>query len=90
MLHALARYKQTRIADTISIKNVCLVKLILFKKASYRTQCCPVKAETLSLMTQIRMRIRVCQRNMKAQQDCKQVMERAARKRLRRFLKRKM
>ena len=23
---------------------VCLVKLILFKKASYRMQCCPVKA----------------------------------------------
>ena len=28
-------------------------------------------------MTRIRMRIRVCQRNMKAQQDCKQDMEKA-------------
>ena len=66
-----------RLASLIQLVSifVCLVKLILLKKKSYRMQCCPVKA--LDLMTQNRMRIRVCQHNIKAQQDCKQVMQRA-------------
>ena len=54
-------------ADAISIKNlVSKVKLILFEKASHRTQCCPAKARSLeTLMTQIRVCIGACQHKMK-------------------------
>ena len=41
-------------------RSICL---FLFKKASYPTQCCQAKA--LAWMTQIRTRIRVCQRMVK-------------------------
>ena len=42
---------------------VCWVIFFFFIKASYPTQCCPAKA--LAWMTQIRTRIRACQRIMK-------------------------
>ena len=41
-------------------RSICL---FLFEKASYPTQCCPANA--LAWTTQIRIRIRVCQRIMK-------------------------
>ena len=86
-------YAQTSIADTISIKISCAWSNFFCLKKRLNIAC-NVAQYSLSipceaLMTQIRMHIRVCQRNMKAKQDCKQVMERAARQRLRRFLKRK-
>ena len=37
--------------------------IFFYKKASYYIQCCPAKA--LTWMTQIRTRIRICQRIMK-------------------------
>ena len=50
---------KTGIADRIVSKSYVLVHF----KASYRMQCCPEKAETL--MTQIRVRIRVSQQKIK-------------------------
>ena len=60
-----ARYAQTCIADTISIKISCAwsFKKHTKKNPSNPMQCCPAKA--LTWMTQIRTRIRVCQRIMK-------------------------
>ena len=58
-----ARYAQTCIADTISIKISCARYFFFKKNPSYPMQCCLAKA--LAWMTQIRTRIRVCQRIMK-------------------------
>ena len=54
---------------------------------SYRTQCCSEKAETL--MTWIRLRIRVCQQKWRLQQDWEQVMERAQRQMFEAIFKKK-
>ena len=62
--------------------------LFIFK-ASYRTQCCPEKAETL--MTQIRVRIRVCQQKIEhSSKTANRTWKEHHGKCVRRFLKTKM
>ena len=75
---------KTGIADRIVPKSYVLAHF----KASYRTQCCPENAETL--MTRIRVRIRVCQQKKRLQQDYEQVMERASRQMCAAIFKKKM
>ena len=52
-----------------SVKILCASS---FFKASYCTQCCPEKAETL--MTRIRVRIRVCQQKKKTPKSVKKCL----------------